>query len=444
MASIGKALEWGFVKKGRFKVGETTLGQVKKPAIDRITEQEPATVSTLGMNKIPSPYNTTSVSASSDSIFREVKEHPAAAKKIPFAKTPSGVALAVPNGSTGHGNRQPIRSPSGVTLAYRNSPQFHPVSLPPLALDAKEEAKKAPGPLQGLADAIEVLGSTRGIGWDFGEGLYVPPHTRPLERGPFLKATIKSFFISFFIVDFIESFLKVIPGFAFPASGSIFFADSPPSFLRHTSLWPWIQDHYQLASIFTKYTVSTLLTFSVGVAIIAGFIMCYDILTLVCVGGLGHNPESWPPIFDHPWLTTSLADFWGRRWHQTLRQTFFCFGGYPLQYVVNTIARPLIGAKKAKNIGRIALVLGTFIASGLFHGLSIYSMGHGGVDHTATRYFATQGVFLLLERAFRITTGIRVRGWWGRLWAYLVVLGGIQTCGTCLSFSSLRLALTCS
>jgi hypothetical protein len=157
--------------------------------------------------------------------------------------------------------------------------------------------------------------------------------------------------------------------------------------------------------------------------------MCYEILTLVCVGLLGHNPASWPPLFDEPWLATSLADFWGKRWHQTLRETFFIFGGYPLQFIVYHLTEPLFGKKSAKSLGRIGLVLGTFIASGLFHALPIYAMGHGGVDHSATIFFGLQGLLLLAERAWRLATGIKVRGWWGRIWTYCVVLIGIQRSG---------------
>jgi len=372
----------------------------------------------LGKSKLSS----SSADASTDSLFYDVNSK--------LTKSPSGVALSVLNGNgrVHNGARKTIRSPSGINLTYQGSPLTAPVPL----LTEEEQLtrmKKTSGLLKGLADAFEMVGSCRGIGWDFGEGLYIPPHTRPLERNAFIKGSIQSFLVTFFLLDFIESFLKVIPGFSYPAGGTIFFMDAPPSFLRDTLLWPWIQAHYEFSTFITKYTVSTVLTFIIGSAIIAGFVMCYEMLTLIFVGLLGHNPESWPPLFDEPWLATSLADFWGKRWHQTLRETFFIFGGYPLQFIIYYITLPLFGKKSAKSLGRVGLVLGTFVASGLFHALPIYAMGHGGVDHSATIFFGLQGLLLLAERVWRLTTGIKVRGWWGRIWTYCVVLIGIQRSG---------------
>jgi hypothetical protein len=415
LAMVGKALEYGLIKKGRFKVGETTLGEIRTPAIDRTTKQEPASISRLGMSK----FSTFSTDASTDSLFYDVNSKP----------TKSSVTLSVPNGNgkPHNGTRKTIKSPSGVTLAYQDSPLTTPALL--LTEENQIGVKKTSSLSKGISDAIEVVAACRGIGWDYGEGLYVPPQTRPLERKAFIKGSIQSFLVSFFLLDFIESCIKVIPGFTNPGSGSVFFMDAPPSFLRDTPLWPWIQAHYDLSTFITKYTVSILLTFIIGSAIIAGFIMCYEILILIFVGLLGHNPESWPPLFDEPWFATSLADFWGKRWHQTLRETFFIFGGYPLQFIIYHLTVPLLGKKSAKSLGRVGLVLGTFIASGLFHALPIYGMGRGGVDHSATIFFGIQGVLLLAERAWKLATGIRVGGRWGRIWTYCVVLIGIQRTG---------------
>lgn len=428
MASVGKALEYGFVRRGRFKLGEVELGQVQTPAIDRLTENEPSTASTLGVSKARKDemVKTGAISA---------HQYPDPVNGRVF-RSPSGVTLqfmALPEGDTSPDgkHRKPIKSPSGVTLAFKDSTRPHTPQLKEgngVAVFPNSKMVETHHPLQGLADAIEVVGSVRGIGWDWGKGLHVAPETRPLDRRGFILSTLSSTILAFLTLDFIESMLKVIPGFSPPGGGSIYFMDRPFSFLTHTFLGPWVKAHPYISTIITRYTVSTTITFFIGIAIIAGFSMCYGILTLFCVGLLGHNPQSWPPLFDSPWLTTSLGDFWGRRWHQTLRQTFFVFGGYPAEYVLKTLSRPLIGEKKAEYVGRIGLVLGTFTASGLFHGLSIYTMGKGGTDHTATVFFASQGVFVLLERVWKKVTGMRVDGIWGRIWAYSVVLFGIQYC----------------
>lgn len=240
-------------------------------------------------------------------------------------------------------------------------------------------------------DSMEVLHALRGIGWDYGKGAYVPPETRPLERGSFLLATLVSFQRNFFIVDFLESILKLVPGVGSPMGGSMFFQNIPP---------------------FSRYVVSTAIHLATGTAFIAGFSMVYDLTTLLCVGLLRHEPSSWPPILDNPWISHSLHEFWAKRWHQLLRQTFLVFGGYPGQFL----------------FGKLGLVVGTFIASGLYHECAMYAMGRGW-DWRVITFFAFQGVAVILERVWRVVTGRRVGGWPGRIWVYFCIFVMGQQCG---------------
>jgi hypothetical protein len=49
----------------------------------------------------------------------------------------------------------------------------------------------------------------------------------------------------------------------------------------------------------------------------------YGLMAMVFVGLLGvSKPESWPPMFEYPFLVSSLPDFWGKRWHYFFRRTF--------------------------------------------------------------------------------------------------------------------------
>lgn len=154
-----------------------------------------------------------------------------------------------------------------------------------------------------------------------------------------------------------------------------------------------------------RYAISTAIHTISGSCLLAGFGMCYDLLTLFCVIFLHDPPSSWPPVMDDPWSSDSLHIFWAKRWHQLLRRTFIIMGGYP----GNSIA------------GNIGAVLGTFIASGLYHECAIFAMG-SGFDYRVPTFFAIQGPLLVLERVWRMTTGRRVGGWPGRLWVYFVIL----------------------
>ncbi|KZV73772.1 hypothetical protein PENSPDRAFT_682524 [Peniophora sp. CONT] len=260
------------------------------------------------------------------------------------------------------------------------------------AVASKEETDSAPGdaaarkrPLadvlpRGLEDALEIAFALRGLGWDYGRDVPVPAFTRPTEPKAYLRATAKSFLLNFLALDLLESMLKLVPGVGSPEGASIFLPHLPP---------------------LQRYTLSTAIHFATGFSLLAGFGMVYDLCTLIAVGVLGHSPTSWPPVLDAPWAAESLHDFWARRWHQLLRQTFYIWGGRP--------GRALFG-----NIG---LVFGTFLASGLFHECSMYAMGRGW-DARVVLFFLMQGGSVVGERIWRKVTGRRVDGILGTAWVY--------------------------
>lgn len=248
-----------------------------------------------------------------------------------------------------------------------------------------------------LVDAVELLCTMRGYGWDFGVGVHVPKEKRPIDRSGFLIATVRSFLLNFLIVDLLESTLKLIPGVGSPFGSSIFIAHLPT---------------------LQKYAMSTFINFCTGTAFFAGFYMVYDLITMIAVAGLGHSPSSWPPVMDNPWISTSLHEFWAKRWHQILRQTFLDLGGYPGRFIGSFVG-----------LGNVGLVVGTFAASAMFHEGTIYLMGRGW-DNRVLAFFVVQALNLFGERVFRIVTGRRVGGIWGTIWVYTNLILFAQPCGT--------------
>lgn len=299
--TIGKALEYAFVKQGRFKVGESTPGEDPKPAIS---------------------------------------------KKNYDPKDPTIAA-------NGHIPVTGLKRPASFFLS------------------------------EGIQDGLELFFAFRGVGWDWGKDVAIPAERKPLSRCQFIKVTSISLIFSFFFLDLVESILKLVPGVGSPHGGTIFLPYLPP-----------IQ----------RYSLSTFIHFSSGFALLAGFQMVYDLSTLISVCLLDHDPTSWPPVIDSPWVSTSLNELWAKRWHQLLRQTFIVYGGIPGKYVG----------------GRLGMVLGTFIASGAYHEFSSIAMGRGFNIHPIL-FFALQGVLVILERAWRQVTGKRVGGWMGLVWVYFVI-----------------------
>lgn len=149
---------------------------------------------------------------------------------------------------------------------------------------------------------------------------------------------------------------------------------------------------------------------------------------------------------DRPWASTSLHDFWGARWQQTLRQHFLILGGYPLQTILRTITLYIpfalspktraIWASKASDVG---LVFGTFLASGVVHNYAMYPCGPTvdpatGVVLNSTGtpgaptilFFVAQGGGIALERVYKAVTGRYVGGSFGCVWTWVWIVGGGQ------------------
>jgi hypothetical protein len=108
------------------------------------------------------------------------------------------------------------------------------------------------------------------------------------------------------------------------------------------------------------------------------------------------------PIMDAPLNSTSLGEFWGRRWNGAFNQLAFEILFRPLA----RITTPIIGT------------LAAFFASGLIHELVISLPARAGYG-LPTAYFLLQGCGVLVQHR---VTSVR-RGMAGRFFTILVVAG---------------------
>ncbi|KAJ4482026.1 hypothetical protein J3R30DRAFT_3455944 [Lentinula aciculospora] len=289
------------------------------------------------------------------------------AKALEYALTPEGMLRV--------GESQPNQTKGKAKAEYngdaRDDDEGHRV--PP-------KKPQTSSFISAFRDAIHLAHEMRGAGWKFGAGTHMPKTIRPLERNQFLQKTLWSFIKHFLVLDLIESIIKLFPGVGTPAGGSIFYQNLP---------------------IPQRYFVSTTIHMLTGTALLSGFYMVYDLLTLFAVYGCNDSPYSWPPVMDHPWTADSMHIFWAKRWHQLLKRTFVVCGGIPGKWIA----------------GEIGALFGTFIASGLFHECAIYAMGRG-FDPVVPIFFVLQAPVLILERLWRTVLGRRLGGWAGRLWVY--------------------------
>ncbi|XP_061353234.1 probable long-chain-alcohol O-fatty-acyltransferase 2 [Gastrolobium bilobum] len=107
------------------------------------------------------------------------------------------------------------------------------------------------------------------------------------------------------------------------------------------------------------------------------------------------------PQFKDPLLSTSLQDFWGRRWN----------------LMVTSILRPTVYEPTLKAAGNVVgpqwaplpAVLGTFVVSGLMHELILYYMGRLEPTLRMTCFFVLHGLCLTAEIALKKTLTARFR-----------------------------------
>ncbi|KAI4323467.1 hypothetical protein L6164_023069 [Bauhinia variegata] len=99
------------------------------------------------------------------------------------------------------------------------------------------------------------------------------------------------------------------------------------------------------------------------------------------------------PQFNNPLLSTSLQDFWGRRWNLMVSSIL-----RPTVYEPTLVAgKRLIGPKWAP----LPAVLGTFMVSALMHELIFYYMGRKDPTFRMTWFFLLHGFCLTVEMALK-------------------------------------------
>ena len=231
-----------------------------------------------------------------------------------------------------------------------------------------------------VMDALDLISTFRGHGWEWSRRLYIPRETRPANRLAFVFHTCLSVMTHALLCGV---FQRAVLTLVFRGVG----AHQGSTFFDHSLPFP------------VQYLRATIISTLHALAIYAGMQMVYDLCTIFGILFLGQDPVQWPPAFDAPWRATSLSDFWGRRWHQFSRHLFLLLGGYPLSLV----------------LGRTGIVIGAFLASGALHHVSLLTLEGRDVGRMYVG-FGMMGVGVLVERAFQQVTGRRVGGVVGWVW----------------------------
>ena len=242
-----------------------------------------------------------------------------------------------------------------------------------------------------IFDALDLAINFRGYGWNWSRGFSFPRDTRPKNRLAFTLHTFLSAIANFFVHGVCQQTILSLCGPDRNTVGLGLLDETIPFFARYF-----------------RATIIGFLQYIVGYSSLQG---PYDLCATIGVLFFGQDPAQWPPAFDAPWHSTSVGEFWGRRWHQWFRHIFVFLGGYPFQSFP----------------GRTGIVFGGFLASGFMH--SALVIGSGGTEHAWLAFlaFAMMIPVVLVERAFYQLTGKRVSGVTGRIWtvAWLLLAGAM-------------------
>jgi predicted DCC family thiol-disulfide oxidoreductase YuxK len=170
-----------------------------------------------------------------------------------------------------------------------------------------------------------------------------------------------------------------------------------------------------LASAVVRISLGGLLLFVIArqasKPLLAGWIGMVGMVLLLHFGLLHVASIAWrwlrvdaPPIMDAPLRSSSIGEFWNRRWNAAFNQ----------------LARQLVFRPLARRTGTTMATLGAFGVSGVVHELVISLPASAGYG-LPTAYFILQGVALLVEHTHagkRFGLGQGARGW---LFTMLVV-----------------------
>lgn len=237
-------------------------------------------------------------------------------------------------------------------------------------------------------NAWDLSVNLRGIGWDWSQGLQIPKSLHGIQsKSQFLLGTLAKTLFYTLAFDATSGAAREFSPETFGSveGGTIFDASLPP---------------------LSRYTRSSIITILSGFTAYFVIELVYQIHVLESVLVFRQVPSQWPPLFDAPWLSTSLNSLWGHKWHQLFRECFIAVGARPFSYL----------------FGRTGGVMGAFLASGALHYLGLKAMGRGGYPIVMFGFFFMQAVGVILEGVWKRCTGVRVKGCLGLLWTWVWVV----------------------
>jgi membrane bound O-acyltransferase family protein len=228
-----------------------------------------------------------------------------------------------------------------------------------------------------ILDAADLLFNHRGLGWSWSSEPF-PHNTNPSPSIPrqfiglLLKAT--AFDAAHYVVQLIR------PSVSRPEGDTIF------------------DENLRLVP---RLFLASCISLCGVIVIYSSVEVMYQVCALFSQIVLGQSAAQWPRISDRPWMSTSVTEFWGKRWHQFFRHLFVVYGARPGKRIA----------------GWYGSIMGAYVVSAIMHVLGLWGLGRGTEFTHTGGFFVMIGFASILERKWKQWTGKDVAGVFGMLWA---------------------------
>ncbi|KAH9812065.1 hypothetical protein DFH28DRAFT_1084580 [Melampsora americana] len=121
------------------------------------------------------------------------------------------------------------------------------------------------------------------------------------------------------------------------------------------------------------------------------------------------NKDEYPFFIDSVHKSSSLNEFWSRRWHSCLRHTLIEAAARPVYILVMFIGQNY-SKGTTKEVAQSVALLSAFLMSGLVHEFGLWFATHLDWSFRTTTFFLSQGVGILVEKLVTRLTGRRAQG----------------------------------
>ncbi|OCF31021.1 hypothetical protein I316_07292 [Kwoniella heveanensis BCC8398] len=182
----------------------------------------------------------------------------------------------------------------------------------------------------------------------------------------------------------------------------LFYLTIKLSLLTSDRSYPVLRQTISLSYGIPPLVTDGLMCLSQGISTYSGMQILWHGLAFLGVGSGLWIGEEWPELMDRPWLAESCNEFWGRRWHQILRE--------PIAFMLSF----LLPASTPRGVYYASF----FIVSGLIHCPLHFPLSKSFHLLPFFTTFTLYGIGCMLERACKRITGQKVGGCGGEMWTW--------------------------